>query len=195
MAKMVTQADNELKDFIESVGDREYTEAEGVEVRRLLEQSFIRLTPENGCICPLCGTPVKYGLWGRYETLCEHASDPNGESPVRPTVLCTNRKCHAFGIGFWGSQCGGWYSWQSMDGVWLHIPRIIEPYTEEEIEKSWMEDTATKYHPNGLLKQTRSFRLKVWWAFVVDRLGAYHTSVDYNDMRVVVVWRKRKQPK
>jgi hypothetical protein len=87
------------------------------------------LIPENGCICPLCGTPVVYGEPQRYETLCEHVSDPNGESPIRKTVKCPNLKCPA-SAGWWGCAEGGYYDgWRNRpDGITWNIPNIIQPY-------------------------------------------------------------------
>jgi len=44
--------------------------------------------------CPACKTKLIVGEGTkRYETLCEHAIDPNGEPPERQYLVCPNYKC------------------------------------------------------------------------------------------------------
>jgi hypothetical protein len=44
--------------------------------------------------CPLCHSPLNNGKDKKYETLCEHVSDPNMEDyPLRPTFVCGKETC------------------------------------------------------------------------------------------------------
>ena len=52
-------------------------------------------------ICPYCGEELVSGGLRGYETMCEHAGDPNAEPKARPTLICPNIGCMAFGTVFW----------------------------------------------------------------------------------------------
>jgi len=75
---------------------------------------------EKIMICPDCRCPLRTGKPQRYETLCEHVTDPNKYfggpmPPLRPAYYCKTKKCksnsrHIFwnyygdvytGYGFW----------------------------------------------------------------------------------------------
>ena len=59
--------------------------------------------------CPKCGTLLVEFSQGKYETLGDHVSDPNGEYelPLRPMYTCINGCLPK--ASFYG-MFGGWYS-------------------------------------------------------------------------------------
>lgn len=55
--------------------------------------------------CPKCGTRLKVRGYSRYETLCEHVTDPNAENlPLKPRFKCP-RHCYLRRM-FWGVDAG-----------------------------------------------------------------------------------------
>jgi len=57
--------------------------------------------------CPFCGKELTKGEQKKYETLCDHVSDPNMEDyPLRDTWVCT---CEKSKDSFW-DMFGDFYS-------------------------------------------------------------------------------------
>lgn len=46
-------------------------------------------------LCPICKSELLWGGQARYQTLTEHISNPNSDSPLRPFHYCDNAKCEA----------------------------------------------------------------------------------------------------
>jgi hypothetical protein len=55
--------------------------------------------------CPVCKSEIIEGPRKRYQDLCEHVSDPNGEPSEKNTLICGNSYCktHEYEI-FWDSD-------------------------------------------------------------------------------------------
>jgi hypothetical protein len=156
---------------------------------QLHELLFVTLIPENGCICPLCGTPVVYGEPQRYETLGEHVSyDGNDyDTPIRKTVKCPSLKCPA-SAGWWGCAEGGYYGgWgNSPDGISWSIPNIIQPY---EKDSYYEEDGYTK---TGQLRISWLTKLRIWWAKQAVAMGIYGAIVEFVPKQKVIVYVKEE---
>lgn len=187
-------ANTALAAFIDRVGDRELTTEEAHEFGELMELARLTVTPENRVVCPLCGKRLAYGEPRKYETLTEHCSDPNGDYPERPTVVCTNPACVTFGRGFWACIEGGWYSLErDDDGIYRDIPDAIEPFTRKDARENWFREWRERYHRNGRIKQSLRFRWNVWQAERAKRKGAYYVNIDYREGKTFVQWEDAKR--
>ena len=61
-------------------------------------------------LCPICSTKLSPGKPHRYKTLCEHVDNPNGESPLRGTLVCPNEECKANTTEiYWSKDGEGYY--------------------------------------------------------------------------------------
>lgn len=60
------------------------------------------MNPLNLLRCPCCAARLVSGPGAQYETLAEHCCDPDGDVPVRSTLVCPYRKCATHTIdAFW----------------------------------------------------------------------------------------------
>jgi len=169
------------------------TEGTPEQIRRFNELLWEILIPENGCICPLCGTPVVYGKPQRYETLGEHVSCGSYEEeyvpPIRKTVKCPNLKCPA-SAGWWGCAEGGYYDGpRNKGGISWSVPNIICPYEEN----SYYERDG--YAKTGQLRISWLTKLRIWWAKKAIAMGRYEAIVQFVPKQRVIIYVKMKYQK
>ncbi len=75
----------------------------------------------NEMLCPLCKTVLTKGKPIRYETLDEHVCNPNGTSPVRHTLICSNSECDTHtNKTFWGDDGEGPYNNNTRKHKWIN---------------------------------------------------------------------------
>ena len=180
------ERDNALDALVEEIQGNIPTPEQREQLHELL---FVTLIPENGCICPLCGTPVVYGEPQRNETLGEHVSCFEEEyvSPIRKTAKCPNLKCPA-SAGWWGCEEGGFYDdWGKRDdGITWYIPNIIEPYEKD----SYYEEEG--YTKTGQLRIKWLTKLRIWWAKKAVAMGIYEAIIEFVPKPKVIVYVKKE---
>jgi hypothetical protein len=152
-------------------------------------------------VCPLCGKPLKYDGYECYETLCEHVSDPNNDNtPFKPTFVCSNETCRAYGKGYW--------MFYAYDGEWIGYckddPKLIGERLRYDYEnriprmkKAWGNRwyELTKYDKNGIYKG-ENFRYHILHRWDQIILGRNIINTCYRQiLRMRVKWEHRHDVK
>lgn len=125
--------------------------------------------------CPVCEKILIPGKKERYETLCDHVSDPNKEDyPERNTYVCPNEYCIFYENAFWDDM-GDLYTKRSLD---YRIMSVLRQFNKKNENMSALNSFAYKNSIEGYYSNNRQdiyigkkWRLAWYWNVTADDNG------------------------
>jgi hypothetical protein len=160
-----------LKKLTEEMGYEEVKE-------ELMSRFFHTEDERHKMICPVCGLhSIVFDSFETYETGTEHCFDVNcedGYRPLRPTLVCCNKICRAYGKGFWSESELGWYSFYKDNEKLIGEPL---PYSWYPADIQWRKDYIRFEYRKGVYIGPN--RISKAFKFYQERIYVYRWRIPW----------------